>query len=61
MYIIKAVIENPKHPAYGTATIPFPIPETEYDKTVRLLSELEIGSAAKRDCRIKAVDSCASE
>lgn len=60
MYMIKAGIENPRHPEYGSVTITFPIPETEYDKAIRLLSELEIGNAADRDCRIKEIDSCAS-
>ena len=57
MYMIKAGIENPRHPEYGSVTITFPIPETEYDKTIRLLSELDIGNAAGRDCRIKEIDS----
>ena len=60
MYMIKAGIENPRHPEYGSVTITFPIPETEYDKAIRLLSELEIGNAADRDCRIREIDSCAS-
>ena len=60
MYMIKAGIGNPRHPEYGSVTITFPIPETEYDKTVRLLSELEIGHAADRDCRIREIDSCAT-
>ena len=51
MYMIKASIENPKHPEYGNVTIPFPIPETEYHNALRLLSELEIGSAVDHDCR----------
>lgn len=59
MYVIKAGIENPERPEYGSVTITFPIPETEYDKTVRLLSELDIGHTADRDCRIKEIDSCA--
>lgn len=60
MYMIKTSIENPRHPEYGSVTIPFPIPETEYDNALRLLSELEIGSAVDHDCRIKLIDSCAS-
>ena len=60
MYMIKAGIENPRHPEYGSVTITFPIPETEYDKTIRLLSELDIGNAAGRDCRIKEIDCCAT-
>lgn len=61
MYMIKAGIGNPRHPEYGNVTITFPIPETEYDKTVRLLSEMDIGNAADRDCRIKEIDSYATE
>ncbi len=60
MYMIKAGIENPRRPELGSVTITFPIPETEYDKTIRLLSEMDIGNAADRDCRIKEIDSCAT-
>ena len=35
--IMKAAISSKTHPEYGHATIPFPIPDSEYDHTIDLL------------------------
>lgn len=50
--MIQAVLSNSKHPEYGVATIPFPIPETQYNHCIELLRALEIGDVLKRDCRV---------
>ena len=55
--MIQAVLSNPKHPEYGVATIPFPIPRDQYAHCVELLEALEIGDAAKADCKVEKVDS----
>ncbi len=50
---MKAVLSNAKHPEYGTATIPVPIPDEEYDHVLELLQPLEIGDSVERDCRVE--------
>ena len=52
-----AVLSNPKHPEYGVATIPFPIPRDQYTYCMDLLEALEIGDALKADCMIAGIDS----
>ncbi len=42
-YVIKAVLSNAQHPEYGQATIPFPIPNGEYDQTIETLEALKFG------------------
>ena len=56
-YVIKAVLSNPQCPGYGQITVPFPIPDQEYDQTMELLSGLEIGDALEQDCRVIELDS----
>lgn len=56
-YVIKAVLSNPQRPGYGLVTVPFPIPDQEYDHTMDLLSALEIGDALERDCRVDEQES----
>ena len=48
--ILKAILSNKAHPEYGQATIPFPIPDSEYDLTISLLKGLDIGSSTAQDC-----------
>ena len=52
-----AVLSNPKHPEYGVATIPFPIPRDQYTYCMDLLEALEIGDAVKADCKVEKIDS----
>lgn len=33
-YVIQAVLSNAQHPEYGQVTIPFPIPNQNYDCTI---------------------------
>ena len=55
--MIQAVLGNPKHPEYGVATIPFPIPHDQYAHCMELLEALEIGDAVKADCKVTKIDS----
>ena len=55
--MIQAVLSNPRHPEYGVATIPFPIPRDQYAHCVELLEALEIGDAVKADCKVERIDS----
>lgn len=34
-YVLQVVLSNAQHPEYGQATIPFPIPNQNYDSTIR--------------------------
>lgn len=56
-YVIKAVLSNVNHLEYGRVTIPFPIPNEEYDHIIELLEPLGIGDALRPDCQIEEVDS----
>lgn len=53
--IIKAALSNKAHPEYGQATIPFPIPGSEYDHTMELLEGLDIGSPTAQDCLVGGI------
>lgn len=55
--MIQAVLSNASHPEYGAVTIPFPIPEVEYDQCLELIKALEIGDAISRDCMVEGVES----
>ena len=53
--IFKATLSNKAHPEYGEASIPFPIPSSEYDHTIDLLDAMGIGEAL--DYLAKRLDS----
>ena len=55
--IMKAAISSKTHPEYGHATIPFPIPDSEYDHTIDLLEDMGIGTPTARDCHVDRLDS----
>ena len=55
--IFQATVSNKAHPEYGQATIPFPIPDSDYDQTIELLEGLAIGSSTGQDCRVDFLDS----
>ena len=55
--IFKAILSSKAKPGYGQATIPFPIPDSEYDYTIGLLEAMDIGSPTAQDCRVDEVDS----
>ena len=56
-YVLKAVLSSAKHPEYGQITIPFPVPDEEYDRMIELLEPLEIGDTLRQDCRMDELDS----
>ena len=56
-YVIKAVLSNPRRPECGQITIPFPIPADQYDQTIEMLQEMDLGYSVNRDCRVDEVDS----
>ncbi|MBD5099625.1 MAG: hypothetical protein HDT35_08845 [Clostridiales bacterium] len=55
--IFQAVVSNKAHPEYGQATIPFPIPNSDYDNTIELLEGVAIGSPTDQDCRVDELNS----
>ena len=57
-YIIKAVLSKPGHPEGGQITIPFPIPNDQYDQTIEKLQAMDLGFSRNRDCTVDDLDSC---
>lgn len=55
---IKAVLSNQSHPDYGQVTVPFPIPDEEYDHVIELLESLKIGDIRAYDCHVDEVIDC---
>lgn len=55
--MLKAVLSYPMHPEHGVVTIPFPIPEEEYDHTMDLLEGIDIGDVLRQDCYVVELDS----
>ncbi len=53
----KAILSNKAHPEWGQATIPFPIPDSEYDRTISRLEGMGIGSLTAQDCHVDRLDS----
>ena len=51
--MFQVMIGNARHPEYGTATVPFPIPRDEYEHVLGLLEAMEIGDALERDCYVE--------
>ena len=47
--MMEAVLTSRTHPEYGELTIPFPIPEEDYDRMIELLEELGIGDVFAQD------------
>ena len=56
-YVIKAVLSNPRRPECGQITIPFPIPNDQYDQTIEMLQAMDLGYSVNRDCTVNEVDS----
>ena len=50
-----AVLGNAKHPEYGSATVPLPIPNDEYGHVMELLDTLGIGDVMERDCKVEEI------
>ena len=56
-YVIKAVLSDPQHPKHGQITIPFPIPNNQYDQTIERLQGIDLGFSTNQDCRVDEIDS----
>ena len=48
--MFKASLENNNSPELGTVTVEFPIPEDQYEETVRALEKIKIGTTLDKDC-----------
>lgn len=57
MEVMQAVLSNARHPEYGTVTISFPIPLSDYEQVLRQTASLDIGEADRADCLINEVNS----
>jgi len=55
--ICKAVLSSASNPEYGSVTVSFPLPNSEYDHTIERLEDLGIGDVLKQDCRIVELES----
>ena len=55
--MFQVVLSNKDHMEYGVVTVPFPIPEDQYDDITRMLEVLHIGSELSPDCMIESVES----
>ena len=48
--MFKASLENNNSPELGTVTVEFPIPEDQYEETIRALEKTKIGTTLDKDC-----------
>ena len=48
--MFKASLENNNSPELGTVTVEFPIPEDQYEETIRALKKIKIGTTLDKDC-----------
>lgn len=55
--MLRAVLSYPMHPEHGVVTVPFPIPDEEYDHTMELLEGIDIGDVLRQDCHVVELDS----
>ena len=55
--MFQVVLSNKDHMEYGVVTVPFPIPEDQYDDITRMLEALHIGSELSPDCMAESVES----
>lgn len=52
---MEVLLCNPDEPDYGAVTIPLPIPDTEYERCIRMLEEIEIGDVTAHDCYLDQI------
>ena len=55
--MLRAVLSYPMHPEHGVVTVPFPVPDEEYDHTMELLEGIDIGDVLRQDCHVVELDS----
>ena len=48
--MFKASLENNNSPELGTVTVEFPIPEAQYEETIRALNGIQSGAVVEKDC-----------
>ena len=48
-------LANRQHPEYGVLTVPFPIPDEQYEEIIEMLESLEIGDPLNRDCYVDEI------
>lgn len=48
--MFKASLKNNNIPELGTVTVEFPIPEAQYDETIRALNGIQSGAVVEQDC-----------
>ena len=48
--MFKASLENNNIPELGTVTVEFPIPEAQYEETIRALNGIQSGAVVAQDC-----------
>ena len=48
--MFKASLENNNIPELGTVTVEFPIPEDQYEETIRALNGIQSGAVVEQDC-----------
>jgi len=48
--LFKASLKNNNIPELGTVTIEFPIPEAQYEETIRALNGIQSGAVVEQDC-----------
>ena len=53
---IKAALYNADHLEYGLVTIPFPIPQDQYNDTIKMLEALDIGDPRAKDCMVEEIE-----
>ena len=53
----QAVLGSKALPGVGQITVPFPIPDSEYDHIIGMLENMSIGSATVQDCWVLELDS----
>ena len=49
-FLFKASLENNNIPELGTVTVEFPIPEAQYEETIRALNGIQSGAVVEQDC-----------
>ena len=48
--MFKASLKNNNIPELGTVTVEFPIPEAQYEETIRALNGIQSGAVVEKDC-----------
>lgn len=49
-FLFKASLKNNNIPELGTVTVEFPIPEAQYEETIRALNGIQSGAVVEQDC-----------